>query len=54
MHPIPGFLREAGQVIRIAGVVAVYEVYGQAESEDRVQGGWRYEVAAVQNGLGAE
>jgi hypothetical protein len=43
-------LREPGQVIEIAGVVAVYEVYRQSQSDDGVQGRGRHQIAAVQHG----
>jgi hypothetical protein len=47
-------LREPGQVVEIAGVIAVDQVDRQPESDDRMQRGRSDQVAAVQDRAGAE
>ncbi len=38
----------------VARVVAVNQMDGQFQSDDRVQRGWRYQIAAVQHRAGAK
>ncbi len=47
-------MRDAAQVIQVAGIVSVDHVNRQAELGDRVQGGGRNQIAAMQHHLGAE
>ena len=54
MNAVGGLLREPGKVKQIARVVAVYQVDRQPQSDDRVQGGGRNQVAAVEDRLSAE
>ena len=53
-HLSGAFLRKAGQIKQIAGVISVNHVNGQAQPKNRMQRGWRDEVTAVQHNLRTE
>lgn len=54
MHAVCVLLRKPGQVKQVARIVAVDQVDRQAHVNDRMQGGRRNQIAAVQHHLGAE
>jgi hypothetical protein len=54
MDAVFGCLREPAQVEQVAGVVAVNQVYRQAQRDDRLQGRRRHQITAVQHNLRAE